>query len=140
PAPFDQDFAGVSVSALAAYPPTLDTLRSAQLDAATKKTLADLYDAEVAASDAALGKLVEFLDAQGLSNETLIVFHSDHGEEFWDHGGYEHGHSMHQELLRVPLGFVLPGRVPAGRFVTTPVSTVDVYATILALLGQEPLA
>jgi arylsulfatase A-like enzyme len=138
--PFDQQFAGVSVSSLPGYPPTLETLRTAALDAGTKQTLSDLYDGEIAASDAAIGKLVEFLDARGLSKDTLIVFHSDHGEEFWDHGGYEHGHTLHKELLHVPLGFVLDGKVPAGKFVTTPVSTLDVCATILALLGQEPLA
>ncbi len=139
PAPYDERFAGVSVRSLANYPPTLDTLRTSQVDAATKKIFADLYDAEIASTDAAIGKLVEFLDASGLSKDTLVVFHSDHGEEFWEHGGYEHGHGMHGELLRVPLGFVADGRVPAGRFVTTPVTTLDVCPTILELMGVEAL-
>lgn len=140
PAPYDERFAGVSVASLSPYPPTLETLRTSAVDAGTKKVLTDLYDAEVASTDAAIGKLVEFLDASGLAGETLIVFHSDHGEEFWEHGGYEHGHSMHAEVLRVPLGFVLPGRVPEGIFVTTPVSTLDVCATILELVGASKLA
>ncbi|MDZ4774629.1 MAG: sulfatase [Planctomycetota bacterium] len=139
PAPYDEQFAGVSVASLTPYPPTLETLRTAQVDAATKLALANLYDGEVASTDASIGKLAEFLDAAGLSNDTLIVFHSDHGEEFWEHGGYEHGHSMHAEVLRVPLAFVLPGRVPAGTFVTTPVSTLDVCATILELVGAPRL-
>jgi len=66
------------------------------------------------------------------------VFLSDHGEEFWEHGEFEHGHTLYDEVLRVPLVVKAPGLEP-GR-VTEPVSLLDVTPTILDLLDLEPSA
>jgi arylsulfatase A-like enzyme len=59
---------------------------------------------------------------------------SDHGEEFWEHGSYGHGHTLYDELLRVPLLLKLPRSARTGR-VDSPVSTASVAPTLLDLCG-----
>jgi arylsulfatase A-like enzyme len=97
-----------------------------------------LYDGEVAFTDEAVGNLLEGLEERGVLKNTLIVFLSDHGEEFFEHDGFEHGHSLYNELLRVPLIFSLPGRLPEGVRIGRQVRLVDIAPTILDLLGLEP--
>jgi len=65
------------------------------------------------------------------------VVTSDHGEEFWDHGAFEHGHSLHDEVIRVPLLLRVPGIGGAGgpRRVEEPVGLVDVMPTLLEVMG-----
>ena len=72
------------------------------------------YAEEVLASDAAVGTLIEGLKARGRWDEATFVLTSDHGEEFWDHGRYEHGHALTSPVTQVPLVVKAPG-VPAGR-------------------------
>ena len=133
PAPFDRQFAGVSVDDLADWPPTLSALRGGA-DEATRKLCSDLYDGEVAYADAQLGRLLEALRLSGELDNTIVVLHSDHGEEFWEHGGCDHGHAMHEELLRVPFVLSWPGRVEPRR-VSARVRTLDLYPTLSELLG-----
>jgi arylsulfatase A-like enzyme len=97
-----------------------------------------LYDGEVAFTDEAIGNLLGGLEEKGLLKNTLIVFLSDHGEEFFEHEGFEHGHSLYDELLRVPMIFSLPGRLPEGVRISRQVRLVDVAPTILDLLDLEP--
>ena len=136
PAPFDRQFAGVSVDDLADWPPTLSALRGGA-DEATRKLCSDLYDGEVAYADAQLGRLLEALRLSGELDNTIVVLHSDHGEEFWEHGGCDHGHAMHEELLRVPFVLSWPGRVEPRR-VSARVRTLDLYPTLSELLGWGP--
>jgi len=70
-----------------------------------------------------------------LGPEDVVVLFGDHGEEFWDHGGFEHGHTVYEELLRVPLVIGGPG-VTGGR-VSAPVSLLDIAPTIYELLGMD---
>ena len=86
------------------------------------------YDQNIRAVDDAL---VPLLEAAG--PDATVVLLSDHGEEFWEHDGFEHGHSFHEELLRVPLVVRSP-HLPAG-VVDTPVSLLDVMPTLLDLAG-----
>lgn len=94
----------------------------------------DLYDGEIAWTDHHLGALLEHLAATGLDRDTVVCVVADHGEEWGDHGGLRHGHTLYDELLRVPLLLAGPG-VPSGSF-DAPVSTADVFPTLLGLLGQ----
>jgi arylsulfatase A-like enzyme len=96
--------------------------------------LIDRYDAGIRQMDAEIGRFLDFLRERGLTEETLLVVTSDHGEEFFEHGGVLHGQTQYQEVLRVPLLLRGPG-VPRGRRVPTPVSLVDVAPTLLALGG-----
>lgn len=96
-----------------------------------------LYDSEIASVDHYFGRLVQILKDKGLYENTLIVFISDHGEEFREHGGYYHGHTLYDELTRVAL--VLKPPAPfAPRRLSEPVQTIDVYPTIVGLAGGDP--
>ncbi len=92
------------------------------------------YDACVRTADAAVGEVVAALEARGLLDSTIVIVTSDHGEEFFDHGGFGHGHSLHRELLHVPLIWCAPERLPAGRVVASQVRLIDVVPTLLELL------
>ncbi len=75
---------------------------------------AALYDAEIAENDAAFGELVDELERRGLAETTAVLLTSDHGEEFYEHGGWKHGFTLYEEQLRVPFVLRLPGRAHAG--------------------------
>ncbi len=96
-----------------------------------------LYDGEIAFTDRAVGQLLSGLTERGLTGNTLVVFLSDHGEEFFEHGGFEHGHTLYDELIRVPLIMSLPGRVPENARVMEHVRLIDITPTILDFLGIE---
>jgi len=101
-----------------------------ELDPPTLEHAERLYDAEVAYVDRELGRLLEALDAR---TDTIVVVTSDHGEEFGDHGGFEHGHTVYRELLHVPLAIAAPKLAP--RRVTAPVGLIDVAPTLVELSG-----
>ncbi len=92
------------------------------------------YDAEVFDTDRAIDQLVEGLRRRGVLEKTLIVVTADHGEEFLEHDFVEHSWTLYEESLHVPLIFWAPARLASGR-VEARVSTVDVYPTVLDLLG-----
>ena len=71
----------------------------------------------------------------GLDDDTLLVFMSDHGEEFLEHGRHFHGNSAYGEMVNVPLFFWWPGVVPAGAVVDEMVQSIDVMPTLLELAG-----
>jgi len=100
--------------------------------AAEAATMRANYLGEVSAADAAIGRAVERLRKAGTLDRTLLVVTSDHGEEFHEHGGWTHGQSLYEELVRVPLLLRGPG-VPAGRTCNGLASLVDVAPTILEL-------
>lgn len=101
------------------------------------KRLEGLHNGEVAFTDRELGRLLEGLAQRGLDKNTIVVLTSDHGEEFHDHGGFEHGHTLYDELLHVPLIVRWPGRVPAGVEVNSTVRLIDVAPTVCGLAGVE---
>jgi arylsulfatase A-like enzyme len=96
-----------------------------------------LYDGEIAHNDAEFGRLLDWLRTHDRYERTLIVFASDHGEEFRDHGGFGHARTLHQELVRVPLVVKFPGNAAAGRRVAARAGLVDVVPTVLAAVGAE---
>ncbi len=94
----------------------------------------ELYAADVRYVDAAIGRIVDTLEELGIYDETLIVLTSDHGEEFWEHDSFEHGHSLYDEVLRVPLIMTGPGITEEGE-IKAPVSIESIFATILGACG-----
>jgi len=88
------------------------------------------YDGEVRYVDHEVDRILKLLARRP---KTVVIISSDHGEEFLEHGGFGHGHTVYEELLRVPLIMKLPGRGPA--FVDTPVETLDIAPTVLNYLG-----
>ncbi|MYC09996.1 MAG: sulfatase, partial [Holophagales bacterium] len=101
----------------------------------TAEALSRLYDAEVAQNDDAFGELLDELLVRGLDEDTAVIYVSDHGEEFAEHGRWEHGLSLYEEVLRVPLVMRLPGVPP--RRVAEPAQHVDVLPTLLGYVGIE---
>jgi arylsulfatase A-like enzyme len=93
------------------------------------------YDGAVAYGDQEFGRLLRGLRERGLYDSALVVFLSDHGEEFLDHWGWVHGHTLFDELVRVPLVVKYPGRREAGRRVARQVQLIDVLPTILKSQG-----
>ncbi|HEV7786085.1 MAG TPA: sulfatase [Thermoanaerobaculia bacterium] len=113
-------------------------LRQRDPGPAEREWIRQLYRAEVRWVDAAVGSLIAELKRSGHYEDTLIVLLSDHGDEFWEHGRVGHGHTLYEELLRVPFLVKLPGD-PGGHRrgeISTPVSTASLAATILDLAGK----
>jgi arylsulfatase A-like enzyme len=97
-----------------------------------------LYDGEIRYTDERLIKpLLARLKQLDLYNRTMVIVTSDHGEEFFDHGGWEHGHTLYNELLRVPLIIKFPDSKFRGKRIEPIVSLVDVMPTILEEMGRE---
>ena len=94
-----------------------------------------LYDAEVAFTDSQVGAFFEFLRREGLYDPTLVAVTADHGEEFWEHGGFEHGHTLYRELIEVPLILKFPQGKWAGAVVKERVSMMDLFPTVMEYLG-----
>jgi arylsulfatase A-like enzyme len=96
-----------------------------------------LYDGAIRSLDESLGRLFGEFSARGLDKNTLIIFTADHGEEFYDRGGWGHGQSLYEELIHVPLILSCPrslGPIAGSRFVHS-VRHVDLVPTILELCG-----
>ena len=104
-------------------------------DPALAPTFSQLYDGEIRYLDEHLGQLFEWLQARGLYDEALIVFTSDHGEEFQEHGGWWHGQTLYQEQIAVPLIVKYPGGARAGAVVDELARSLDIAPTILDVAG-----
>jgi arylsulfatase A-like enzyme len=90
-----------------------------------------VYDGSIRYVDQSIQNLLSQLKDRGILDNTIVVFTSDHGQEFGDHGIYGHGKSLYRQVIHVPLVFWKPGLVPAAVRVPTPVSTTDLSATVL---------
>jgi len=116
----------------------LDRFRSGHMPPTeeAKGWLRDLYHGEVRHVDDRIGSFLSVLKETGIYDDALIIFTSDHGEEHFDHAGVDHGHTLYDELLRVPLAFKLPGSPKTGKVEPT-VGTVSILPTILELAGID---
>jgi len=109
-------------------------------DERQRARLTDLYDGAVRQADAAVGALVDRLEALDLLEDTVLVVTSDHGKEIGEHGLVGHGHALYEELLRVPLLIRLPDRADVVRGTwrpgrsDEPAMLVDVVPTVLHAL------
>jgi arylsulfatase A-like enzyme len=102
-----------------------------------RKWIRSLYDSEVRYVDAEVGRLLDALRSAGIYDESLIVLTADHGEEFWDHDRFEHGHTLYNELIRVPLLIKVPGS-HQSQPVTACVGTQAIMPTVLKVCGLTP--
>lgn len=93
------------------------------------------YDAEIAYMDLHIGRLLDALREHGGAANTLIVAVADHGESLGEHGEMQHGLTLYESAVRVPLLIALPRGRHAGRRVAAPVSLADIAPTILDLLN-----
>ncbi|MCB9761097.1 MAG: sulfatase [Alphaproteobacteria bacterium] len=101
-----------------------------------REAIREGYANEVRHVDGQLGRLLDALEARGVLEDGVVAFVADHGEELWDHGGVEHGHSHHGEVVDVAVAIAAPGlqaRGPEGV-----VSLADVAPTLQAAAGLAP--
>lgn len=89
----------------------------------------DRYDNNIRFLTDSVRRIVDELD----DNDYVLIY-ADHGEELWDHDGFEHGHTLFDELLRVPL--IIDGPGIDGARINAPVSLLDIAPTVLDLLGE----
>ncbi len=139
PAPFDATFGPAQAREAnriaQAHPYKQDkTLSEEEL-----RQVVALYDGEIAYVDNALGGFFRKLKELGVYERALIVVTADHGEGFLEHGLLNHGNSVYEELIRVPLLARFPGGRFAGRRTRELVELVDVAPTALELGRARPL-
>jgi arylsulfatase A-like enzyme len=97
--------------------------------------MSDLYDGEIRYTDYYFQEIVDHLTRLGKLDDTLIVFTADHGEEFFEHGGTGHGHTLYNELLRVPLIVRHPDFKPHR--VKETVRLVDLLPTLIDMFDLD---
>ncbi len=102
------------------------------LSTADKQFLIDRYDEEIAFFDQHFGRIANWLSQNERWKDTIVAVIADHGEEFFEHGGFEHGHSLYNEILHVPFILYVPTFSPAVNMEL--VRTLDLYPTILGSL------
>jgi arylsulfatase A-like enzyme len=94
--------------------------------------LKGLYNSQIRFIDENIQRIVAFLERERLYDNTIIIITADHGEEFWEHDNYEHGHSLYNELLHVPL--IIAGAQIEQRIVHEAVQLIDIMPTVADLL------
>lgn len=124
----------------------MDVLRKARvgrlgqaldLSEAEVRHIKALYDCQIAQADAAVGSLVDSLEAWDRLAQSMIVIFADHGEEFLEHGSIDHGQTVYEESIRVPLVIFCPALGTRGRRVAEQVGLIDIAPTVFDVLGIE---
>ena len=108
----------------------------AQYSAAELQEVKAAYYAMVTLVDDEVGRILDVLEAEGLADDTVVVFTSDHGEMLGDHQLMLKGPMMYDVAIRVPLLMRWPGRFPAGRRVDELVQWIDLTSTVTELAGS----
>ncbi|HNF96352.1 MAG TPA: sulfatase [Pseudomonadota bacterium] len=118
--------------------PQLDKIVAGQLTvtARDRQRVIALYDCDISYNDHHFGKLLELLKKTGHENDTMVIYTSDHGEEFWDHGRIGHGQSLRQELIHIPLWIYYPPLFPGGKVVEEGAELVDLLPTLADAFGM----
>jgi arylsulfatase len=118
---------------------TTDLVRSGMLwlGPADRRRIEEYYDRAVGYVDRHVGRLFAALRERSRRRPVVAAFTADHGEEFWDHGHFEHGHDFYREITQAPLAFWGPQRVPESRTVSELAGLVDVGPTLLELAGLD---
>ena len=107
-----------------------------QSDAQLREIIANTYG-QIALIDHQVGRILEALEDQGLAENTIIIYSSDHGDWLGDHGLVLKGPMHYEGLLRVPLIMRGPN-IDAGRVYEEPVSTLDLSATFMDYAATSP--
>jgi len=111
------------------------------LDQADRRHIEDLYNREVEYTDMIIGRFLDRVYEMGLTRNTMIIFTSDHGEEFWEHDNLSHGHTCYDELVHVPL-IIRPADeedVERGRRIEAHAGLIDLAPTVLDYFGLPGL-
>ncbi|MBM4144048.1 MAG: sulfatase [Lentisphaerae bacterium] len=134
----ERDPANDSLNDMKAFKPFRDYITSWLPEGCTdKEYVIAQYDGALAYMDACIANLFAQLAALGLEDDTLTVITSDHGETLHDHQCYYDHHGLYDPTLRIPLAFVWPGKVPAGKRFADVTQMKDTCPTILELMGLK---
>lgn len=109
---------------------------SDKLSNADKDYLIALYDGQIRFVDSNIKKIIRALKDKNILEDTLVILTSDHGEEFWEHDNYEHGHTLYNELLHVPLIIYGSHKVKPGE-VKERIRLIDLFPTILEMANID---
>ncbi len=110
-------------------------ISSEENDKIKKEKIADYY-AQISAIDHCFGRLMKTLDDEGIAENTLVIFTSDHGDMlFSQNRGWKS--KPWRESVGIPLIFKLPGKIPENRVTNGPISLVDMMPTILSIIGAK---
>ena len=102
------------------------------VDEEKKHSLKELYQAEILAFDAYFGEFIQRLKAMNIYDNSMIILMSDHGEEFYEHKGWTHSHSLYEELIRVPVFIKFPGSQFKNTRIKEITGIIDLFPTILS--------
>ncbi len=101
------------------------------------EALKKLYDGEVRYMDQNIGELLDALRFSGFGSNLVTVFTADHGEEFYEHGGWWHGTTLYEEVISVPLIIRLPGGSRSGETVDGLARLLDIAPTLITAAGID---
>jgi arylsulfatase A-like enzyme len=98
-----------------------------------KQYLIALYDGQIRFIDTNIKRIIAYLQQENLFKDTLFIITADHGEEFWEHSNFEHGHTLYNELIHIPL--IIAGANTKQANIQTPVSLIDLLPTVIEAAG-----
>ena len=102
-------------------------------------SFSDFYDSSIFWTDYNVGRIMQALQELGLIDKTVVVVVSDHGEAFFEHGIEGHARNLYREVLETPWMIFLPWELEEGVVVEQPVANIDVWPTLLDLVGLPAL-
>jgi len=92
-----------------------------------------IHDGKLHRLDSVIGDFISTYTSLTPDKKTIIVITSNHGDEFYEHGRIDHGMTLYDEVIRIPLAIVIPG-TRAGK-ITQQVRNIDLLPTLLSLVG-----
>jgi arylsulfatase A-like enzyme len=95
------------------------------------------YDPDVVEADAQVGRVLATLDELGLRARTAVILHADHGQSLTEHDYFGHGRDVYDPCQHVPLLMRLPDRLPSGLRIRRLVRNIDLFPTMLDLMGVK---
>jgi len=142
PTPYREMFAGNSSTSLSPEKESLlwfatKRQRGLPVEDHEVEHMHNLYRGEIAYVDSQIKALVDELKRHKRYRNSWIIVWSDHGEEFYEHKRFSHGHTLYGEVISVPLVIAEPGWRKRHRVVDSPIELIDVAPTLCDLLGLE---
>ncbi|UXX78110.1 sulfatase [Reichenbachiella carrageenanivorans] len=145
PAPYDKMYEAMNPTAPKTMSPALAAKRPAWGKATSDdKNEGNKFDGEalkqyfgmVKKIDDSVGKILDFLEVNGLTDNTIVVFTSDHGDMFFEHNRRNKG-VPYESSARIPFVIRYPDKIPSGKVIETAYTNVDFAPTILGLMGAK---
>lgn len=105
---------------------------------AQREKMINAYDGEIRYTDDLVRDILSMMTKEKLTSSTVVFVTSDHGEEFWEHGRFEHGQTFYDEVVKVPLIISgPPSLIGSPRLVRGAVSNIDIFPTVLEVTGAR---